>query len=546
MSRTISLFIFSLFFLYSKLAAQCPTSQINLTSQVQVNAFPTDYPGCTHLTNNLYISGSDITTLSPLNVITAVDGFLSIVDNANLASLSGFSNLDSVQAIDLIGNPLLQNLNGLSDLDEVDLYVNIDNNDGLLNLNGLTNLSQIGPNGNDGYLVINDNQLLIDLTGAPLLDSLTGLLIGNNPFLPDFDGFEGLKKVDTLFITGNGSIDNLNGFDNLAKVFNLKVVENHQLINFQGAPMLTHLDSLYAEVHDALVNFSGLESIESLKKCYIGANLSLTDFTGLNNVTKIDQLIIGGNESMINFNGLNNLDTVGYFSIQGNPLITDLSGLDSLRQVTHLSISFNNSLETIDDLGRMIGECTFLSIIFNDNLQSVRTSVPLDVSGYTHVTSNPQLEECCFLLNPVQLPNLSLFLNAPSCNTIPAIMQYCDSDEDGLDIPEDNCPFFYNPLQQDSDADGVGNGCDNCPLIANADQADSNDNFIGNACETAEAGKIGLGNTTPKSQLDVSGGDLYLNNTQRGIILKNYLGECFRLVVDEDGALHTVQITCPN
>jgi hypothetical protein len=134
--------------------------------------------------------------------------------------------------------------------------------------------------------------------------------------------------------------------------------------------------------------------------------------------------------------------------------------------------------------------------------------------------------------------------NAPSCNSIEAADLWCDPDDDGAYLT-DNCPDRRNPLQQDNDNDGIGNACDNCPLIANPDQLDSNDNFIGDACEVAESGKIGLSNTNPKAQLDISGGDLYLNNTQRGIIMKNFLGECYRLYLDEQGILQTVLISCP-
>jgi hypothetical protein len=71
-----------------------------------------------------------------------------------------------------------------------------------------------------------------------------------------------------------------------------------------------------------------------------------------------------------------------------------------------------------------------------------------------------------------------------------------DSDGDGVNDPDDNCPAAANPAQGDLDADGVGDVCDpdddsdgvddvvdNCPATANADQGDLNGNGVGDACD---------------------------------------------------------------
>ncbi|PTX42559.1 thrombospondin type 3 repeat-containing protein [Christiangramia gaetbulicola] len=58
-----------------------------------------------------------------------------------------------------------------------------------------------------------------------------------------------------------------------------------------------------------------------------------------------------------------------------------------------------------------------------------------------------------------------------------------DTDEDGIDDPEDNCPNEANADQADADEDGVGDKCDNCPDNANSDQADTDQDGVGDACE---------------------------------------------------------------
>lgn len=49
-----------------------------------------------------------------------------------------------------------------------------------------------------------------------------------------------------------------------------------------------------------------------------------------------------------------------------------------------------------------------------------------------------------------------------------------DSDSDGLANAEDNCPFDYNPNQDDEDQDGIGDECDDCHNFA----GDLNDDFL--------------------------------------------------------------------
>ncbi len=58
-----------------------------------------------------------------------------------------------------------------------------------------------------------------------------------------------------------------------------------------------------------------------------------------------------------------------------------------------------------------------------------------------------------------------------------------DSDEDGVANSLDNCPFTYNPYQEDGDEDGYGDVCDNCETVYNPDQADSDGDEYGNLCD---------------------------------------------------------------
>jgi hypothetical protein len=73
-----------------------------------------------------------------------------------------------------------------------------------------------------------------------------------------------------------------------------------------------------------------------------------------------------------------------------------------------------------------------------------------------------------------------------------------DSDSDGICDNVDNCPFVYNPAQEDTDADGVGDACDNCPTLPNPFQTDSDGDGVGDSCDNCQ-------NVPNPDQIDTDG-----------------------------------------
>jgi hypothetical protein len=79
--------------------------------------------------------------------------------------------------------------------------------------------------------------------------------------------------------------------------------------------------------------------------------------------------------------------------------------------------------------------------------------------------------------------------------------QSSDSDNDGVEDADDNCPSVANANQTDTDNDGTGDACDNdddgdgvadasdnCPLTQNASQTDTDNDGLGNVCDSDDDG----------------------------------------------------------
>src|SRR5690606_9911728 len=122
-----------------------------------------------------------------------------------------------------------------------------------------------------------------------------------------------------------------------------------------------------------------------------------------------------------------------------------------------------------------------------------------------------------------------------------------DQDLDGVLDGVDNCPFVPNPDQLDTDGDGLGDACDNCPEVVNPGQGDHDGDGQGDLCDPdiVSADNLGVGTADPRVRLQVSGGNLFLENAGGALILRSPNGHCWLLTVDDQGALQTQGIDCP-
>lgn len=59
-------------------------------------------------------------------------------------------------------------------------------------------------------------------------------------------------------------------------------------------------------------------------------------------------------------------------------------------------------------------------------------------------------------------------------------------------------------------------------------------------------GNLGIGTIDPVSRVQVSAGDVYIEDINNGVIMKSPNGNCWRMTMNNDGSIKTTAITCPN
>jgi hypothetical protein len=209
---------------------------------------------------------------------------------------------------------------------------------------------------------------------------------------------------------------------------------------------------------------------------------------------------------------------------------------------------------------------------------------PVTSSVFCNNITNGNVSISSSLLNPCQEYILWIDgINGSICsyyiNVTGPFNNCSDDDSDGISNIFDNCPNHFNPLQEDTDNDEIGNICDNCPSISNPDQADCNNNGIGDLCDDPDQDcdgvydgvdncpavynpfqidqnqngigdacevfpKVGINTNDPKTELHLSNGALYIDNPEKGIVLKDYQGNC-HIIKIINGLINVSPITCP-
>lgn len=495
-------------------AFACIPFLINFTSQAQIDAFPTNYPGCTTIEGSVIINGADITNLNGLSAIISIGGGLSINGNDVLTDLSGLDGLISIGGGLLIGhNPALTSLNGLEALTDLEGALYVQFNDALTNMSGLDGLASIGGGGGiyiqnnatltsldglnplgavEGSIYITDNPALTSINSLNGVTSIGGILyIYQNSALTDLPLFSNLTSIglNTIYIYFNDALTSISGLNNVvsSSAVDIYISQNPSLTSISGLNGIVQGGIVSIEWNGALTGITGLNAMSSALNLGLFADYSLTDISGLSGLVSIEGIFTIAGTALTSLNGLNSLVSTGGLDIYDNYSLTSLSGLESLTAIgSALSVSTCPVLSDITALSALTslsgGGCYIYS---NNALTSLSglDNIPATDFSDLYLADNPNLSVCDLDNICEYLANAGaayIFGNAAGCSSVAEVEANCAacSDADGDEICDDadNCPDTANPGQDDADCDGVGDACDLCP--GGDDSVDNNNDDL--------------------------------------------------------------------
>jgi hypothetical protein len=429
----LQLFMLTMMLFAFKANAQCPSGDITLNTQAEVDQFIIDYPNCTEMAGQLFIGvsagSSDIIDLNPLSNLTSVD-FLAIWNNIKLTSLSPLSNLSQIGGqLSIQGNSQLTNIDGLNNITNVGGDLRIQLNQSLVNIDGLSNVKSVGR-----QLRISKNDLLTSLgTGLSNLVNVGYFVqVDNNPVLSNISALRNIANFGSngLEIKNNPALAvcNLPNFCNYLSGTGVREVSGNLAECVSEAAVVAACAAsqcpegdvelkIQAQIDQFIIDYPNCTQITG--DFQIGSYIEdvpsdITDLSPLSNITNVtEDLFIQNNGVLKSLDGLNisivggRVFLAGETASNGNSQLADINALSSLTKIgKELSIRNNPLLTNLDALSNLIsiggnlviGECEALTHI--DGLNGLTS-----IGGYLSFISNPSLLNLNGLNNLISIEN---------------------------------------------------------------------------------------------------------------------------------------------
>jgi hypothetical protein len=471
-----------------------PYGNYHFCNQADIDNFQSDYPNCSEIKGDLFITGNYITNVDGLNIVTSIENDLIIWDNDILTSIHGLHNLSFIGGgLYISVNFILPSLTGLEALTTIGGYLQISANGSLINLTGLDNLTSVG-----GFLSIKSNSGLTDLTGLNKLTAIGGYLqIYRNESLVEITAMDSLMSISgDLFIWKNANLSSIKGLGhiNAGSIIDLTISENANLSTcevqsiceylaspngivdiYNNAPGCNNLTEIADSCHISLsclpygnYHFFNQEDIDNFQAYFPGCielegdvfigdymeESHITDLYGLNEVISIGgKLLIQYNKDLMSLSGLNSLTSTGNGTQIGyNDALINLSGLENLTSTGGwLGIHSNPALTSLLALENLTTGVSPLGITNNDALISLSgiDNIETGSISYIEVYENDSLSTCgvqsiCeYLFSPTGY--IDIHNNATGCDDMQEVKESCVSTSEKEHESERNFSIFPNP-----------------------------------------------------------------------------------------------------
>jgi hypothetical protein len=373
--------------------------------------------GCEEIDGNLIVrifAGADLTPLRSLRVVEGEfalgveerwDEIIGFSINrppraqdpdADLIEAGWLSSLSGVQALERVGTMFLR---GLPDAD----------------LTAFESLESMGGGGGGalrGYLILQQNQLLHDLSGLETLAGVQGLVVTLNPVLETLNGFDSLERLQQVALYTSPALADVGALATVSNLDFLTLFETG-VTSLDALAGLEIIRDVQIHGNPALVDASGLGSLQRSEDLSFTSNPQLKILpTFVELTTQPRTIVIRDNPELESLElDLPNAEAPVYYlepmSVQPEPIELGIDVID-VRENTKLSrisvpsgltvarlalIEENPALTSIDfGTLRELGK---LSIASNDSLSQVGVGA-LTTVNVLEVTDNPLLSTVVF------------------------------------------------------------------------------------------------------------------------------------------------------
>lgn len=456
----------------------CPTSDVTLTTQAELDAFIQQYPNCNTIEGNLFIGSStvisDITNLGALHKIKQIVGKLTI-KNTKLVNLDGLNILAQTGGnLTIEDNSLLQNVEALISLTTISSsQLVIKNNPLLISLNGLENINPQSI----GHLILESSQQLSTCNVPSICEyvskfgnsySISGNANGCSsaeevmeacenqlPTCPPGDieflsqaeldhfafqypkctSISGLVRIGSIY--QETDINNLSSLNNISSIVENGsssglVISKTQLENLMGLQKLQGIPGqLVINFNSKLQTLEGAPLLKFAGTLNIASNPVLASLNGLQGIVNTGQIAIDANNSLQDLNGLNNVETSYSIDITNNQKLTSLHGLNKLTTVFgDLRVDSNpllNDITGLAKLGTIYNDSSFesgtgfggrLRFFSNASLKKLTGLENLEKLGWLELSTNPELSDITALSKLTSVKGNVFIINNPKLNTL--------------------------------------------------------------------------------------------------------------------------------